>query len=107
MSRGVQGGSVLCLCPGSLFFMLPTQKKRDSEDGCRCSRFPAWWGEMSCKCFVPSHLILRCGSGTSGSAAGQERAAEPHCHQGGGSACVTPAHGDIPVAGEGEQLRPG
>lgn len=27
VSQGVQGGSVLCLCPGSLFFKLPTQKK--------------------------------------------------------------------------------
>lgn len=42
---------------------------------------------------------------------GQERAPELHCHQGDGNTCATTARvslwGDIPVAGEGEQLRLG
>lgn len=67
---------------------------------------------MSDRCLVPVHLILRCGLDTSsGTVAGQERAPELHCHWDGGSTCVTPAHGsprgDIPVAREGEELRPG
>lgn len=108
------GFSAFCLHVLALSFSSFPHKQEETagEDGCRCPGFPAWWGEMSSQRLVPAHPTLCWGSGTSSwSVGGQEGAPELHSHWGGGSTCVTPAHGsrrgDIPVAREDKQLRPG